>query len=107
MLEVFKLPGSSVRQVMNLQKQKWLNWERILVSSLQFCHCPGMVIEDRYKQILSQAPLTVKSFSGCLEKLERFGMNRFSQNTEFLIHQAVVLKLLLLSCGAFTKGLSG
>lgn len=33
-----------------------------------------------------------KSISGCLEKLNRFGMNRFSKDIEFLVHWAVVLK---------------
>lgn len=32
-------------------------------------------------------------------------MTRFSQNTEFLVHQAVFLKLLLINHGAFTNGI--
>lgn len=34
----------------------------------------------------------MKSFSGCLEKLNKFGMKRFSKDTEFLVHWAGVLK---------------
>lgn len=50
-------------------------------------------------EILSHASLTVTSFSGCLEKLKRFGMN-----TEFLLYQVVVLKTFAHKCGAFTSG---
>ena len=58
-----------------------------------------VVTEDRrrYREILLYAPSIIKPFSGCLKKLKRFGMNRFSQNTEFLVHQTVVLKLLLIN----------
>lgn len=55
-------------------------------------------------EILSHASLTVTSFSGCLEKLKRFGMKRLSQNTEFLLYQVVVLKTFAHKCGAFTNG---
>lgn len=56
-------------------------------------------------EILSHASPTVTPFSGCLEKLKRFGMKRFSQNTEFLLYPVVVLKTFAHKRGTFTNGI--
>lgn len=46
---------------------------------------------DRHR-VCHMYPQQLKTFSAYLEKLNRFGMNRFSQSTDFLIHWAEVLK---------------
>lgn len=98
--------GSSVRQSDDLpETEKWLDL-RILGGGVRFCRSPGTVREDRCRQILSRASPTVTPFSGCLEKLERFGMKRFSQNTEFLLHRVVVLKTSAHKRGASTNGIN-
>lgn len=76
------------------------------MGGLRFCRSPGMVREDRCREILSYASLTVTPFSGCSEKLKRFGMKRFSQNTEFLLYRVVVLKTFAHKRGAFTNGIN-
>lgn len=68
--------------------EKWLNLKTILEAGLKISVTgPGMTAEDRCRRraILFCAPSIVKPFSGCLENLNRSGMNRFSWNPEFLV----------------------
>lgn len=96
--------GSSVRQSNEFtETQKWLNL-RILVGGLRFCHSADERGQGQI-EILSHASPTVPPFSGCLEKLKRFGIKRFSQNTEFLLYRVVVLKTFAHKRGAFTNGI--
>lgn len=54
------------------------------------------VTEDRCRSTWTQpqAPSAVKPPSGGVDRRDRFGMNRFVENTKFLGHQTMVVKLL-------------
>lgn len=69
------------------------NLKQILVGSLKFCYSPGVVTAEVQMETDSvSCTFSSETILWVFPTWSRFGMNRLSQNTVFLVHQSGTLR---------------